>query len=220
MAEQRNYEAIFRGMEAKAGEIISARAYQVGEDEETAQVLQAEFDFIGGFCQLMREGAYKVADSGIIQEALNKAREDITAQCQKFNNMIDKWEEGINQTKYEQAVFSEKNHDRNMERHEKEQELHKLGLFDGAKKKELRQEIAELQPLEPPYDFNAKIDGFQTMIDGAKEQMKPYQNALKGLTHYQMKAETLKPKTKTGAEQLENIAQGIEQSFQRATRGR
>lgn len=199
MAEQqpkRDYETIIKGMEVKAGQLLSSYAYDASEDKETSEIIQAEVDFCSGFCQLIREGAYKVYDSGVIQDALAKAKQDIYAYLQHFQPMIDQWQEGIDKVNYDYSVFSEKNRDRNWTRHEKEGELHKLGFLDGARKRELKAEIAQLQPLEPPYDFDAKIRGFQTLIDGAKERMEPYQDLMKGVTFYELEAERKQAKEK------------------------
>ena len=171
---------------------INAASYlaeSAGADEETEQMLKNELTMVNDFIALVKEGVLEVYQSEPIQNALNQAKGHIQEYCKGIREHIETLKSDIKAVDRQETFCDEQNRERNMQKYEKEQELHKLGFFDGAKKRELQAEIADLQPLPPPYDFEAKRQELNNQIKFLEANIEPLQNKIKGLLFYQDEAE-------------------------------
>ena len=183
--QQRDIEGTMQELHDMSSKIIMSGAYAAGADEETARILQTELEFVNTVCSLLRNGLYDVLESGIIQDAMEKARQDFMSYVKQFDPMIDKWQDGINSCDQQESVIYEQNLSIRNQKLEKEDELSKLGMFDFAKKRDLKEEISQLKPIDPPFDFNEKRKELNGFIEKANACKKPFQNKIKGIIKYQ-----------------------------------
>ncbi|MBQ6415208.1 MAG: hypothetical protein IJJ65_03045 [Butyrivibrio sp.] len=190
--------------------ILSATASAGGEDADIQETINWEIALVNDFCDLIRQGVYEVWESETIRQGLDKAKDDINGYIRGIRIHIDDYEQSIKAYENQDALIYSQNRDINWERHKKEEELHKLGMFDGARKRELQAEINELKPIEPPIDYDSKIKELKGKIRALEDNIRPFQEKIKGIIYYELECER----------HFDSIEYQKKEQKQTATRGR
>jgi chromosome segregation ATPase len=169
--------------------ILGATASAGAEDADLQQTINYEVALINDFCDLIRQGVYEIWESETVRQGLDKAKDDINGYMRGIRLHIDNFKENIKTYDNQEALLYSQNRDINWKRHELEQELHGLGMFDGARKRELQAQIDALQPVEYPIDYDSKRKELEGKIKALEANIEPFQDKIKGLVHYEIECE-------------------------------
>lgn len=131
-------------------------------------------------CHEATNGNLDDIDNPLIFQGLKQAREIILDKARPLAELQKNLEKEIEDLEYKIYLIKDKEHDNYMKAHELSCQLDKLGLFHGAEKKALREQIEALRkPLEVPKEYQEKIDIHNATIEKYKAKLKEYDNLVR-----------------------------------------
>ena len=203
-------------LEQLSKQVIGYSASGGGDDVQ--QITEMEMELVINFIEAVRVGAFKAIDSDIVWKGIDKAYDGLAGQARKVDSMIDAWKGDLNKVDLQEQQHMDENRKISMKRNELSTELRETGFFDFSRKRELKAEIAGLQPLPAPYDFDARRSEIKSNIAKAENFIHPIKDKLKGLVNKKMDAE-LHFKQINGVKDIsQNISQNMSETFRRAPR--
>lgn len=131
-------------------------------------------------CYQALDKNFSEVDNPLIYQGLKPAREILQAKWRVYSEQRLKLENEVKELEAKIYVIEQQEHDNYMKAHDLSCQLDKLGLFHGAEKKNLKEQIQALRkPLEVPTEYTDKIKLHKSMIEEYKEIEKGYDNVVR-----------------------------------------
>lgn len=180
-------DAELRQIGAYSEKLLSCDSFNDAADKES--LLKDEIALCNEFKKAIKNGDFAIYEVESVKKALEKCREDIGAYISQFQRMIRKSQETIRQYDNQESIINSHNQEVRYQRYDREQELAKLGFFDGKRKKELEQELSKWQYQDVPDYIEEKRQELNKKIKWCEAQIEPYQDKIKGINFYMDEAE-------------------------------
>lgn len=136
--------------------------------------------FVQSCCDATK-GNIEDIDDPLIFQGIEQARKIILDKSRSLAELQKKLENEVEELDYKIYQIKDKEHDNYIKANNLSGQLVKLGLFHGAEKKALKEQIEALRkPLEVPEEYSRKIEMHKAAIESYKEKLEEYDDLVRG----------------------------------------